>query len=175
MQKLRKMLGNWHQPEIQSLVKLIETQSKITIVNWCLNYAEKHYLPIYEAALPNDQRPRVSLDKARAWLQGKIKLPEVKKAILECHAAARETEKQPILQAAARAIGQAASSVHAATHALGIAFYGAAVIAYSEAGLEASADEYDKIASTEFINIYNSLKEMSVENEPNPAKVSWNC
>ena len=175
MKKLRKMFGDWQQPEIQALVKLIETQSKTTLVTWCVDYAEQHYLPIYEKEKPADKRPRKALEKARAWLNKEIKLPEAKTAILDCHTAAREAEKEPMIQAAARAIGQAASSVHTATHALGIAFYGAAVTAYKEAGLEASDEVYEKIAAEEFVKIFNSLKSVAVKNEPNPIKVNWNC
>ena len=46
MPKYRKMLNNWDEPYIQDLVKLIETQSKETLVNWSVGYAEKVILPI---------------------------------------------------------------------------------------------------------------------------------
>jgi hypothetical protein len=175
MKKLRKMFGEWQQDEIQSLVKLIGTQSKKTLVSWCIDYAEQNYLQVYEKAKPNDKRPQKSLEAAKAWLRGEIKLPAAKHFILDCHTAAREAEKEPITQAAARAIGQAASSIHTATHALGIAFYGAAVAAYNEAGFEADAEIYDKIAAKEFTKILNSLKKVAVKNEPNPIKVNWHC
>jgi len=173
MKKLRKMLGDPYQPEIQALMRLIETQSKTTLANWCLDYAEKNYLPLYKKA--NDMRPHNALKAARDWLSGKIKLPEAKIHILAVHEAAREAEGKPVEQAVLRAIGQAASTIHAATHCLGIAFYGAVVVAYSTAGLEASAEVYDNLAAEEFIRIYDSLKAVAVENEPNPVKVNWNC
>lgn len=34
MPKFRKMLSNWESPYIQSLMKLIETQSKVTLAHW---------------------------------------------------------------------------------------------------------------------------------------------
>lgn len=46
MPKLKKMLGNWREPYMQSLMGLIETQSKVTIANWCIDYAEEYILPI---------------------------------------------------------------------------------------------------------------------------------
>lgn len=51
MAKLRKMLGAVDSPYIISLMRLIETQSKSTIANWCINYAEKFFLPIYNKTL----------------------------------------------------------------------------------------------------------------------------
>ncbi len=53
-----------------------------------------------------------------------------KKVILDAHAAAREAEANPAAQAAARAIGQAASTIHSATHSLGLPLYGSLAIAY---------------------------------------------
>lgn len=174
--KLRKTFGDWRQPEIQALMKLIETQSKVTIAKWCIDYAERNILPIYEKITPNDFRPRITLDAAKAWLRGEKKLPEVKNIILnECHAAARESELNPAAQAAARAVGQAASCIHVATHALGIAFYGAAAIAYNTLGVNASLTEYNKAADKEFVKLYESLKAAAIPNEPNPVKVNWNC
>jgi hypothetical protein len=82
MGKLRKMLCNLDWPEIQSLMRLIETQSKITIANWCVDYAEQYILPIYEKAYPDDVRPSAAIAAARDWLGGKIKLPVAKKVII---------------------------------------------------------------------------------------------
>jgi hypothetical protein len=132
MKKLRKTLGDPYQPEIRAIMKLIETQSKTTLVNWVLGYAEENYLPLVCDGT-NREMARNALNAANEWLCGKIKLPEAKRYILACHEAAREAEGNPSEQAALRAIGQAASTIHAATHALGIAFYGAAAVFYSGA------------------------------------------
>lgn len=175
MKKLRKTFGDPYQPEIQALMKLIESQSKTTICNWCIGFAEKNYLPIYEKLCPNDMRPRLSLQAAKDWVVGKVKLPQAKPFILACHEAARDNENNPVAQAAARAVGQGSSVIHTVTHALGIAFYGAAVAAYSKAGLDAEQQVYDEIAAAVFIKIYDSLKAVAIANEPNPAKVNWNC
>lgn len=56
MAKLRKMLGTAESPYIVSLMRLIETQSKETIAIWCINYAEKNILPIYEEYDSKDTR-----------------------------------------------------------------------------------------------------------------------
>lgn len=104
MANYRKMLSV-NAPYLQSLMQLIETQSKETLFHWCIAYAEEQILPIYEKQYPRDKRPRDALTAAQHWLDGKIKLPEAKKHILACHLAAREAENNPAAQAAARMVG----------------------------------------------------------------------
>ena len=111
MPKPRKMLSDWYAPYIQPLVKLIETQSKVTLINWVVDYAEQIILPLWNKFYNNDLRPKNAINAARMWLLGEIKLPQAKPLILECHAAAREAENNPVAQAAARAIGQSASTM----------------------------------------------------------------
>lgn len=175
MAKLRKTLGAADSPYIVSLMRLIETQSKTMICNWCIDYAEKFYLPLYAKNYPDDPRPQAAIAAAREWLAGKIKLPAAKVFILDVHAAARELDGDPMAQAAARAVGQAVSAIHAPTHALGVAFYGAAAVAYDRAGLAATADVYEKIAAEECGKYEAALRAVAIENEPNPAKINWNC
>jgi len=175
-QKLRKMMGNLNDPGVQSLVQLMETQSKITLARWALDYAQAHMLPIYAKAYPGDQRPEAALIAARKWLAGEIKLPEAKGVILnECHAAAREAEAHPAAQAAARACGQAASVIHAPTHSLGLYFYGAAAGAYDQLGIEESPEAYEAFAREECARLGAALREIAMEDEPNPAKLNWQC
>ncbi|MDL2236050.1 hypothetical protein LJC07_07930 [Christensenellaceae bacterium OttesenSCG-928-L17] len=171
---VRKTLGSYRSPYIVSLMRLIETQSKETIAAWCLGYAETVILPVFEKHCPGDERPRMALCAARRWFDGEAKLPEVRHIILnECHAAARECEENPAAQAAARACGQAASCCHMPAHALGIAFYGAAAIAYDTVGVAETPEVYERIAAEECANMEAALRAIAVENEPNPAKVKW--
>ena len=176
MPKLRKMLGAADSPYILSLMHLIDTQSKATIANWCMDYCEEHILPIFEKHCPGDQRPRRAIAAAREWFEGKKKLPEVRNIILnECHAAARELDGNPAAQAAARACGQASACFHTPTHSLGLAFYGAAAIAYDRVGLNEKPEVYEQIAAQECAKMEAALRAAAVENEPNPAKIRWNC
>ncbi len=68
------MLSDWRAPYIQSLMKLIETQSKATLANWAIDCA----LPLWQKHYRDDSRPQEALNVARAWLAGKIKLTEAK-------------------------------------------------------------------------------------------------
>lgn len=175
MPNARKMLSNWEAPYIQALVKAIETQSKETLAHWAVDYAGKVLLPIWKKYDPEDTRPEAALNSARRWLSGEIKLPEAKAQILLCHEAAREAQKSPAAQAAARAIGQSASTIHSARHCIGLALYGALAVAYDALGMKASWAELEACAAEECARMLDALRAVSVENEPNPARIDWKC
>ncbi len=175
MSKVRKMLGRADSPGIVALMKQIETQSKTTIAGWCVQYAGENILPVYEKAYPEDKRPGRALQAAREFLNGKMKLPAAKAIIREAQAAAREAEGNPAAQAAARAVAQSAAAIHTPTHSLALAFYGAAALAYDRVGTEEAAEVYDGIAAGEFETMEKALRAVSVENEPDPAKIDWYC
>ena len=175
MPKYRKMLTDWEAPYIQSLVSAVEGQSKATLAIWCIGYAKAALLPIYETACPKDPRPRAALTAAGDWLGGQIKLPVAKTYILACHEAAREAEGKPKAQSAARAIGQAASTIHAATHCVGLALYGALSAAYDQCGIDASWEILERAAAAECGRMEAALREISAADEPNPAKLNWKC
>ncbi len=176
MPKARKMLSDWKAPYIQSLMKLIETQSKETLAHWVVDYAEQVLLPIWmENGYQGDQRPRAALNAAREWLAGNIKLPQAKAAILECHAAARDSEGNPAAQAAARAIGQSASTIHSARHCIGLAFYGALAVAYDRLGIATPWNEIEQYAAEECRRMESALRAIAVEGAQKPAKIHWKC
>ncbi|MCR4400379.1 MAG: hypothetical protein NUV35_05820, partial [Syntrophomonadaceae bacterium] len=105
MARTRKALSDLHAPYIQSLVQLMASQDKATLVRWAVGYAGQVMLPLWSSSCPDDGRPRKALQAAHMWLAGKIKFPRARTAILACHAAAREAAGNPVAQAAARAIG----------------------------------------------------------------------
>lgn len=175
MPEPRKILSDLNAPYIQSLMRLIETQSKSTLANWAVDYSERVILPIWSKHYPNDPRPQRAINAAREWLKGAIKLPQAKAAILQCHAAARETGSIPAAQAAARTIGQCASTIHSARHCLGLALYGALAVSYDTLGPEAAWEHLEQIAAKECVNMLNALRDVAVDNESNPAKIKWKC
>jgi len=175
MPKARKMLSDWDAPYIQSLVKLIETQSKSTLAHWAVDYAERVILPLWSKHYPDDQRPQNALNATREWLSGAIKLPQAKIAILKCHAAARESGVNPAAQVAARAIGQCASTIHSARHCIGLALYGAIAVAYDTLGTNTSWQRLEQCAADECVRMLDALRAVSVDDEPNPAKIDWKC
>jgi hypothetical protein len=173
MPKRRKTLGNFGIPQIQSLAHLAETQSKRTLCLWSIAYAEEHLLPIYERAFPEDPRPQNALENAIGWLEGRVKFTDAKDTNNGAHNAATEAEGNPAAQAAARAIAHASLTIHVSAHCMGIAFYGAAAIAYDRLGLEATQEEYLLIAKRAWAEMEADLRKISVENELFPAKINW--
>jgi len=149
---------------------------KTTFAHWCIDYAWANILPIYEKAYPGDARCEHALDAAEEWLDGKVKLPHVKNIILnECHAAARESDANPAAQSAARTCGQAAATIHAPTHSIGLALYGSLAVAYDKLGIDADWDALVTAAAEECGKMEAALKAVAVENEPNTAKINWRC
>lgn len=175
MQKARKMLSDWQAPTIQSLVKLIETQSKSTLTSWVIEYCERMILPLWNKNFPDDLRPHNAISAAREWVSGAIKLPQAKMAILDCHTAAREAEGIPVAQAAARAIGQSASTIHSARHCIGLALYGAIAVAYDQLGTNAPWVQVKRCAADECGRMLEALRAVAIENEQNPAKIDRKC
>ena len=175
MAKLRKMLGSADSPYIVALMRLIETQSKVTIANWSVAYAKENWLPIFEKLNPSDKRLSHALQAAQDYLDGKIKLAEAKNVLKEAQVVAKEVEKNPVAYAAARAVSVAASTITTPTSALGMAFYGAAAVAYDAIGLVESAEVYDQLALEECMKMHRSLSEVAIEDEAYPAKINWNC
>jgi hypothetical protein len=173
MAYLRKTLGSADASYVRSLMALMETQSKATLIRWCVCYTRANILPIYEQAYPCDGRPRQSLDAAEAWLAGAIRFPMARKLILQAHAAAREASDHPAAQAAARAAAQAASSIHVPSHALGLAFYGAAAVAYDQLGPGRPDAAYEEITALYLSDMEASLRRAAIPNEPNPARIVW--
>ena len=173
MQKLRKTLGNFDDPEILSLARLAETQSKRTLCLWSMHYAQEHLLPIYEQAFPNDPRPHNALLNSRGWLEGHVKYIDAKETNNGAHNAATEAAGNPAAQAAARAIAHASLTIHVSAHCMGIAFYGAAAIAYDKLGPNVTLEENLTVARQSWAEMEADLRNIAIENEPVPAKLNW--
>lgn len=172
--RLRKMLCDINSKECADLMRLIETQSKATLAKWAVVYAKNNYLGIYEEQ-GGDSRLRGAIDLCMEFLDGNLKLTDIRPVLKEAAQIARDISDNPIAQAAARAVSVACSAISTPTNALGFLFYGSAAVAYSGAGLEESPEAYDRIAAKELQRAFLSLKEASVPDEKSPAKISWGC
>lgn len=175
MAKLRKMLGKLDNPDIIALMRLIETQSQQTLSQWAIEYTEKVCLPIFEKQLPEDSRPADAISNCRTYLNGEIKLTQVKPFLKAAGQAARDADGFAAAQAAARAIGTACSVIQNPPGALGFVFYCAAAVAYDRAGTDQKQDVYDRLAEEEIAAVLHSLQKAAKPDEPNPVKIDWNC
>ena len=72
--------------------------------------------------LPGDRRPRAALDAAWLWARGRLKMPVAQRAILDCHAMAKDVTTAADA-ALCHAVGQACGTVHTAGHAMGYPVY----------------------------------------------------
>ncbi|MDP3129814.1 MAG: hypothetical protein Q8N15_00625 [Bacillota bacterium] len=122
---------------LRELIDLMGGQKHRTLVMWAGECAQAP-LTILKARYPLEDRPGNAMKAAVAWAQGKIKMPEAKRAILAAHAFAKEIV-DPIDIALVHAVGQAASTVHVATHALGLPFYELTSIVF-EKGIDGFRD-----------------------------------
>ncbi|HET6351571.1 MAG TPA: hypothetical protein VFG89_05530 [Coriobacteriia bacterium] len=87
---------------------------------WAAACAE-HVLELFEAVRPDDQRPRIAIDRARAWARGEIGMQDSRTWAGKANAAARDLTGAP--RFAAYAAAQAAAVAHVAAHELGAAAY----------------------------------------------------
>ena len=156
--KRRKMLGDPNGPLCREMMRQIETQSRDTLANWALDFAQKRYEPIFREQRPEDLRMLQLLTLCQA----------ARKAL-------GELAQEPVAEAAARAIVTACGVYQTPTNALGFLFYGAAAVVYHQEGLSQTAEYYEQRAQREWKTAIQSLKEVSVAEEPNPVKVDWNC
>ena len=87
---------------------------------WAASCAE-HVLDLFEAARPDDPRPRQAIEAIRAWTRGEMSWWDSRSAGGRANTAARDLSGAP--RHAAYAAGQAGAVGHVAAHELGAAAY----------------------------------------------------
>ena len=106
------------------------------VADWAADCAER-VLPLFESEVPNDDRPRDAIARARAFSRGELDAAgEIRRRFVAGRAAA--AAGSPAAVAAARSAAQAAGVAHMGAHALGAAAY--AVKAASLASDTAAAE-----------------------------------
>lgn len=108
-------------PLFGELSPIIDRESHKVMVLWAFDFASQA-VETLRRRYPEETRPQVALDTTRAWAAGEVKMPVAKRAILACHAFAKELDS-PIDVALCHAVGQACGVVHANGHALGFPVY----------------------------------------------------
>ena len=106
---------------LDDLRHLIDQANRRALILWALEVAEESARVLAEK-YPEDHRPREAIGASRAWTAGEIKMPIAKRAILNCHAMAKELGSSADI-ARCHAVGQACSVVHTTRHALGYPIY----------------------------------------------------
>ena len=79
---------------------------------------------------------------SQTWIDtGVFKMPVIRKASLDSHAAAREVGEDNSVRSAARAAGQAVATAHVPTHSIGAAIYALQAIYRATASADAVEKE----------------------------------
>lgn len=106
---------------LQDLEFLLRNQSHRVVVLWAFDCAEETVKKL-EVKYPAENRPRIALETAKLWASGNIKMPVAKREILNCHEFAKEIRSLEDI-ALCHAVGQACSTVHTSSHAIGFPIY----------------------------------------------------
>lgn len=170
MAKLRKTLGSPTEPAVVALMEGMEGKSKEALITWAMDYVAEKYLPLVA------ETPLFAelLEKTKDCMVSSLPLKEWKGLLSEARKASA-AEKEPVREAAARAIVTACGTWQTPTNALGFCFYGAAAMAYHQAGTAETKETYDMLATKELEQILASLKQVKTAPDEQAAKLQWNC
>lgn len=100
------------------------------VAAWAADCAER-VLYLFEAEVPEDDRPRALIARARAYARGEIGTADGIRRRFTGGVGAGEV-RAPAAVAAARAAGQAAGVCHMGAHALGAAAYAVTAVSLAE-------------------------------------------
>ena len=170
MAKLRKTLGSPTEPAVVALMEGMEGKSKEALTTWAMAYVTEKYLPLVaEVPLFSEL-----LEKTKDCMTGNLPLKDWKALLAEARKASA-AEKEPVREAAARAIVTACGTWQTPTNALGFCFYGAAAMVYHQAGTAETKETYDMLATKELEQILASLMQVKTAPNEQAAKLQWNC
>lgn len=170
MAKLRKTLGSPTEPAVLSLMEGMEGKSKEALTTWAMAYVTEKYLPLVaEVPLFSEL-----LEKTKDCMVSSLPLKEWKGLLSEARKASA-AEKEPVREAEARAIVTACGTWQTPTNALGFCFYGAAAMAYHQAGTAETKETYDMLATKELEQILATLRQVKTAPDEQAAKLQWNC
>lgn len=133
---------------LSDFFSLLNTQTDKTLILWALDFAHESALMLKEK-YPQETCITEAVFAAKNWAEGKIKMREAQRMILDCHAFAKKiTDKADI--ALCHAIGQACGVVHTRGHATGYPIYDLTSIVYRY-GIS-NCPEYLEQRKREYIN-----------------------
>ena len=103
------------------LARELESANRRAAALWAWELAERMVEELARRH-PEDPRPAAALEESRRWGAGLCTMRPAQRAILTCHACAKEWDS-PVERALCHGVGQACSVVHTAGHALGGPLY----------------------------------------------------
>ena len=121
LKRSNKVLFSPDNPLFSELTDAISQTNHKAMVLWALELATGTVNTLNER-YPSESRPQIALDTSRAWAAGQVKMREAQRAILHCHAVAKEIDSPEDI-ALCHAVGQACGVVHTSGHAMGFPVY----------------------------------------------------
>jgi hypothetical protein len=115
----------------------LDLASHRLLASWAADCAE-HVLPLFAQSHPDDDRPRLAIEAARAWSRGEIAVGAARAAAVQAHAAARDAAED-VARVVARACGHAVATAHMADHSLGAAGYAVRAVKLASPAPQAEA------------------------------------
>lgn len=106
---------------LEELSMLMQGQPRRMMVLWALEQAGRIAGEL-SLRYPKEERPIQAVQLSTLWAQGKVKMPQAQRAILQAHAVAKELS-DPADIALCHALGQGCATVHTAGHAIGLPMY----------------------------------------------------
>ncbi len=73
-----KVLNDFNAPYIKLLMRRNRNQSKITLINWAVDYSERRLFCLWLKYCRTTYASKFALDSARQWLNGKSELQQAK-------------------------------------------------------------------------------------------------
>ena len=106
---------------LQPLARELENANHRAAALWAWELAEQMAAELARRH-PEDPRPAAALAESRRWGAGLCTMRPAQRAILDCHACAKEWDS-PVERALCHGVGQACSVVHTPGHGLGYPLY----------------------------------------------------
>jgi len=148
---------------------LLDDQTHRKLALWAADCAE-HVLRLFNEKYPDDKRPEIAIEKARAWARNEITMTQAREAAYAAHAAAKDTNGSASM--AARAAGHAVATAHMADHELGAAAY--AIKAVKEASTVTERDNAGKKEKEwQRSTLSEEIKELVLSDQRNRNKKLW--
>lgn len=142
---------------LQELLFLIRMQSHKTLALWALECVQSPVAAL-KVRYPADTRPQTALCLSAQWAAGHVKMPAAKQAILQVHGMGKELSN-PADIALCHAVGQACSTVHVETHAIGLPIYELTALVHECGIKDCEAALSEKIA--QYISCLNICAEQA--------------
>ena len=149
-----KILFAKSDPQLEKLATRLEQTSKRVAILWALEQATRIVMEL-DFKYPDNDLFDQSLNLASMWMQGQIKMPQAKKAILALHQLATSFESSPdtyLDGLKIRALAHGLATIHSQRHAIGLPLY------YLSALVMRNRDCYDLAVETRIAQYHDSLE-----------------